>query len=98
MVLSAYRARARAMKLLRNISGAIRAPAPLGVPWVVGALPCVLAACSNNLDALFETDGGATEVAVPLLPATPDDTRVREACSACAASQCQDARASCLED
>ena len=67
---------------------------------LVGAVVlCAVAACSNDSAALYarEGDAGAAPVALPLLPKTPD-ARVLKACRVCAASECKDARTSCLKD
>jgi hypothetical protein len=68
----------------------------------------VLAACSNDLDALvckpgqcpsdLADSGGELETTEPpWLPALPDRDR-RDACEACAKEKCRDARDYCLED
>ena len=63
-----------------------------------------LAACSNDLDALYGDgvvkDGGAPAAAVkplPLLPALPDPENVAE-CTACAKQECAQEREDCLKD
>jgi hypothetical protein len=62
-----------------------------------------LAACSNDLDALYGDgvvkDAGAVKMKaeLPLLPMLPDLENESE-CKACAKDKCADARANCLDD